>query len=154
MTFNTQPVNNVTYDIITRQYNWFWLISSMTTSSSHSNTRQVIIVKSTVRHCAKYKNNIIQRPKCIICRCICNQKTLTRGRTDQFISKNSTANQLEQQRSVHGTPPPRHTEIGTVSLPPVFPPTRRNWFSHLSLFNQSTASTAERGTFSSCHRRL
>jgi len=34
----------------------------------------------------------------------------------------ASQNELEQQHSVQCTHPPQHTEIGTVSLPPAFPP--------------------------------
>jgi len=60
-----------------------------------------------------------------------NQKVLTRGRTDQFSTQNSTNNQLERKHWVQRVPPPRQTEIGTVSLPLAFLAMRRNWFIQL-----------------------
>ena len=51
----------------------------------------------------------------------CNEKVPTRGRTDHFRTNSSTNNQLEPQDTAQlRIASPRHTEVGTVSLPPAF----------------------------------
>jgi len=46
--------------------------------------------------------------------------TDSRRRTDHFDAKNSTNNELEQQRSVERIHSPHHTEIGIVPSQPAF----------------------------------
>jgi len=66
------------------------------------------------------------------------------GRTDNCSANNSTDKKVGQQHSAERLPPPRHTEISTVSLPQCaitsFP-------TSLSFFNQSTVSVAKKEHF-------
>ena len=69
-----------------------------------------------------------------------------------LLRKELTTNWSQPQNTVESTPPPRNTEIGTVSLPPAFFG-NAPWLAFPtspSFFNQSTASVAENEYFSSC----
>jgi len=50
------------------------------------------------------------------------KKALSWGHSSHVSTNKSTNKQLQQKQSAHHTPPPRHTETDTVSLPPAFSP--------------------------------